>query len=119
ANSIALMQVDLSSRESIRQFARDFDRRYERLHVLVNNAGVWMNEKRRSVDGVEMTWATNVLGYFTLTSALVEKMKASAKDGGARIVDVASVQAYGLEIDDVEYERSKNDGIKAYAQSKQ
>jgi NAD(P)-dependent dehydrogenase (short-subunit alcohol dehydrogenase family) len=117
--NVSLMQLDQSSQASIRRFAKELASAHDRVHVLVNNAGVWLDEKKRSVDGIEMTWATNVLGYFLLTAMMRDLVLAGGKDGGARIVNVASEMARGLDLDDPEFERRPYDGVSAYSQSKQ
>jgi retinol dehydrogenase-13 len=110
------MPVDLASQKSIREFAADFDRRYEKLHILINNAGVWTTTKRLSPDGIEMMWATNVLGYHLLTKLLLPKLKKSTP---ARIINVASSAAKGLDLNDVQYEKRKYNDFTAYSQTKQ
>ena len=116
---VSVMQLDVSSQASIRRFGREFSSLHPKLHVLVNNAGVWLDEKKKSVDGIEMTWATNVLGYFLVTASLRERLLAASERDGARVVVVASEMARGLELDDVEFERRPYHGVAAYAQSKQ
>jgi NAD(P)-dependent dehydrogenase (short-subunit alcohol dehydrogenase family) len=113
---VHVMLVDLASQRSIREFAQEFDRRYQQLHVLVNNAGVWTTTKKLSPDGIEMMWATNVLGYHLLTRLLLPKLKQSTP---ARIVNVASSAAKGLELSDVQYEKRKYNDFTAYSQTKQ
>lgn len=113
---VHVMLVDLSSQRSIREFAAELDRRYDKLHVLVNNAGVWTTTKKQSPDGIELMWATNVLGYHLLTKLLLPKLKQSAP---ARIVNVASSAASGLNLDDVQYEKRKYNDFTAYSQTKQ
>jgi len=114
--AVELAAVDLSSQASIRAFARGLGRRLDRLDVLVNNAGVWTSRKRRSADGIELTWATNVLGYHLATALLLPLLRAS---GRARVVNVASDLAGGLDLTDVQYDRRPFSGRAAYAQSKQ
>ncbi len=113
----AVMEIDTSSQESIRRFAREFQRRYDRLDVLINNAA--MNRgtlpKADSVDGIELTFATNVLGYFLLTQELLGLLKKSAP---SRIINVASTYASDLDLDDLEFDRRPFESFKAYAQSK-
>jgi len=113
----AVMQVDLSDQESIRAFARDFQSKYNRLDVLINNAASnrGMLPKINSVDGIELTFATNVLGYFLLTQELLGLLKKSAP---ARIVNVASTFASDLDLDDLQFEHRPFESFKAYAQSK-
>jgi NAD(P)-dependent dehydrogenase (short-subunit alcohol dehydrogenase family) len=114
---LVVMEIDTSSQESIRGFAREFRRRYRRLDVLINNAA--MNRgilpKINSVDGIELTFATNVLGYFLLTQELLDLLKKSAP---ARIINVASTYASDLDLDDLQFERRPFESFKAYAQSK-
>jgi NAD(P)-dependent dehydrogenase (short-subunit alcohol dehydrogenase family) len=61
------MHIDTSNQQSIHEFAQEFRKRYTRLDVLVNNAGINRSKRQMSVDGIELTFATNVLGYFLLT----------------------------------------------------
>lgn len=113
---LELRLVDLSSRRSTADFAEAFVRDEPRLDVLVNNAGTWSARRKQSAEGVELTWATNMLGYAHLTALLLERLKASAP---ARIVNVASLLARDLDLDDVEFRQRTYAGITAYAQSKQ
>lgn len=114
--SVELALVDLSSQASIRAFAGELAARVGALHVLVNNAGVWQSRKRRSAEGIELTWATNVLGYHLTTALLLPLLRAA---GSARVVNLASDMAGGLDLSDVQYERRAYSGRAAYAQSKQ
>jgi NAD(P)-dependent dehydrogenase (short-subunit alcohol dehydrogenase family) len=113
---VEMAVVDLARHESIRRFARDFSARHPRLDVLVNNAGIWTERRRVSPDGIELTWATNVLGYFLVTELLLPPLKAAGK---ARVVNVASQLAGDLDLHDVQFERRPWSGRVAYAQSKQ
>jgi NAD(P)-dependent dehydrogenase (short-subunit alcohol dehydrogenase family) len=115
-SEVELALVDLSSQASIRDFAAELCSRLRRLDVLVNNAGVWMSRKRRSEDGIELTWATNVLGWQLTTLLLLPLLQAAAR---ARVVNVGSLMAGGLDLGDVEYDRRRYSGRAAYAQSKQ
>lgn len=81
------MICDLGSQKSIEQFASEFKQHYDRLDVLVNNAGVLMRERSLNEDGIESTFAINHLGYFLLTNLLLDVLKRGAT---ARIVNVAS-----------------------------
>jgi NAD(P)-dependent dehydrogenase (short-subunit alcohol dehydrogenase family) len=111
-----LAVVDVASRESVRAFARDIAGRHRKLDALVNNAGIWSERRRRGPDGIELVWATNVLGYFHVTELLLPLLRAAGK---ARVVNVASQLAGGLDLSDVQYERRPWSGRAAYAQSKQ
>lgn len=85
--AVDFLCADLSSQSEIRELAKTFNRRFDRLHVLVNNAGAMFALRRKSVDGIEMTLALNHLGPFLLTTLLVDALKTAAP---ARIVNVSS-----------------------------
>lgn len=108
--------ADLSSQAEVRRLANNFLGRYDRLDVLVNNAGGFFMKRQESVDGIEMTFALNHLNYFLLTHLLLECVQASAP---ARIVNVSSNGHRGARInfDDLQGERIYS-GWRAYAQSK-
>lgn len=116
SGALEVALVDLARQDSIRAFARDLQGRLQSLDVLVNNAGVWSNRRRTSPDGIELTWATNMLGYSLTTELLLPLLRAS---GRGRIVNVASRYAGGLDLDDVQFERRPWAGKDAYRQSKQ
>lgn len=109
------MTVDTSDQNSIRAFADQYRDTYGALDVLVNNAGVLLPERRTSVDGMELTLATNVLGYYLVTTELLDALTAAAP---SRVVNVASTFAYAVDMDDLQFERRPYDGLTAYAQSK-
>ncbi len=115
AADLTVMPVDVSSQDSIRQFAHEYRDRFSGPHVLINNAGIIRSARESSVDGIELTFATNVLGYFLLTLELLDALKS---DAPARIVNVASSYASEPDFDDLEFERRPYDGMQAYAQSK-
>jgi NAD(P)-dependent dehydrogenase (short-subunit alcohol dehydrogenase family) len=108
--------ADLSVQDQVRQLAADFKARYERLDVLVNNAGAIFFRRQVSADGIEMTLTVNHLAYFLLTNLLLEPLKASAP---ARIVNVASNSHLGqhLDFDNLELKRGYNP-MRAYGRSK-
>ena len=110
------MTADLSSQDSVRELAHDFRARYKTLHVLVNNAGVFLPKRVPTVDGLEATFATNHLGHFLLTNLLLDVLKASAP---SRIINLTSSAHYGTEMDfdDLQGEK-KYSGYHAYSQSK-
>ena len=108
---------DLSDLDSVRQFAERFAAHAERLDVLVNNAGVLTEERGVSTDGIELTFATNVLGPFLLTNLLLPLLEQSAP---ARIINVSSGGMYTqrIRVDDLQSERGEFDGQTAYARTK-
>jgi NAD(P)-dependent dehydrogenase (short-subunit alcohol dehydrogenase family) len=105
--------VDLSSAGEIRAFAGNWK---GPLSVMINNAATAPRRRILSAEGVEMQWAVNVLGYFRMISCFSNYMK-NAED--ARIVNVASYWAGGLDLADPEFTRRKYDNDAAYRQSKQ
>jgi NAD(P)-dependent dehydrogenase (short-subunit alcohol dehydrogenase family) len=113
---VELAVFDQARPQQVRAFAERFAREHDRLDVLVNNAGTWLARREETEDGLEKTWATNVLGYFLLTESLRPLLARSAP---ARIVNVASELARDLDLTDVEFRRRPYDGVTAYAQSKQ
>ncbi len=116
SRELEVVTADLSSRRQVRDLVETLVRHHPVLHVLVNNAGVWLERRQESAEGIEMTWATNVLGYFLLTDLLLPALKAAP---AARIVNVASRLAGELDLGDVEFKRRAYSGRVAYAQSKQ
>jgi NAD(P)-dependent dehydrogenase (short-subunit alcohol dehydrogenase family) len=109
--------ADLSSQAQVRRLAEEFLQKHAVLHVLVNNAGVFMADRKTTADGIEYTFSVNHLAPFLLTSLLLEKLKANAP---ARIVTTSSVahRAARIDFDDIGFERRSYGGIKAYGQSK-
>ena len=114
--AVDLLITDLSSQDSIRQLAQSIQDKYDRLDVLVNNAGGVFTDRQLTVDGLEYTFALNHLGYFLLTNLLLDLLKASAP---ARIINLSSeAQSNGtINFDDLQGEQSYS-GIRAYSQSK-
>ena len=112
--SVEYLVADISSQREVRQLVQDYTRRYSRLHVLVNNAGISLLFKREfSPDGIELTFATNHLGPFLLTNLLLDTLKASAP---ARIINVASIAHEWIAFDPERIQRLR--GIRAYSASK-
>ena len=87
-SQVSLMSLDLSSLASVAEFAEAFKARYDRLDVLINNAGVMAPPFSSTADGFEMQFGTNHLGHFALTGYLLPLLEAA--DAG-RIVVVSSV----------------------------
>ncbi|MRH44460.1 SDR family NAD(P)-dependent oxidoreductase [Aquibacillus halophilus] len=86
-SAVVLMQCDLGSKDSIRSFCTTFKDSYQRLDVLVNNAGVILPGRHETSDGFELQFGVNHLGHFLLTKLLLEQIIASAP---ARIINVSS-----------------------------
>lgn len=109
-------ECNLSSLTSVRACADRVRDRFPRIDVLINNASLWTAKPQLSEDGFELAFATNHLGPFLLTQLLLEPLKAA---GGARIVNVASVQHRRADLDlDQLTPSSPYRGLKAYSRSK-
>jgi NAD(P)-dependent dehydrogenase (short-subunit alcohol dehydrogenase family) len=108
---------DLGDLKSVRRFAELLGGETGRLDVLVNNAGTLASERTLSVDGIELTLATNVLGPFLLTNLLVPLLEQSKP---ARIINVSSGGMYTQQIhlEDLQMEHEDFDGPTAYARTK-
>lgn len=99
-HAIAFFPADLSSQAEIRHLAQEVQGQYPHLHVLMNNVGNVQPERTQTVDGLELTFALNVVAPFLLTNLLFPVLQASAP---ARIINVSSmVYRYGagLDVDD-------------------
>lgn len=83
---VDLLVADLSSQKAVRQLASEFTSRYDRLHVLVNNAGIALTKRTVTEEGLEKVFAVNYLAPFLLTNLLLEALKSSVP---ARVVNVA------------------------------
>ena len=101
---VNLMQVDMSSQGSIRQFTREFLERYGELHVLIHNAANFdhtQKERVLTLEGVETVFATNHLGPFLMTHLLLNVLKDSAP---SRVITVASKGLLTYPFLDIEFE---------------
>ena len=122
-DGVAFLSADLSSLAEVRELAATIKRRYDRLDVLVNNAGAMSADRDETVDGFELTFAMNVVSPFLLTHELLPLLRQSAP---SRIVNV-NTQSFDLpwpftgyatpNLDDVQLETDYN-GMKAYVRSK-
>ena len=114
---VDLILCDLSSQESIRKFVSEFKSKYQKLHVLINNAGVMLSKRGISVDGFEMNFAVNHLAPFLLTNLLLDALKKSAP---SRIINVSSAahRMAKIDFDDLQSEKRKYRLMKIYGASK-
>jgi NAD(P)-dependent dehydrogenase (short-subunit alcohol dehydrogenase family) len=101
---VELIQVDMSSQDSIRHFVDEFNSRYERLNVLIHNAANFDHAQKKPVfssDRLEIVFATNHLGPFLMTHLLLDVLKASAP---SRIITVASKGLITFPFLDIEFD---------------
>ena len=111
------LQMDLASLSSVRGAAAEVQERWDRLDVLINNAGVILSGRQESPEGLELTMATNHFGHFLLTALLMDRLKASAP---ARIVNVSSTAHRGarsIGLDDLQSQQGYT-AMGAYNRSK-
>jgi len=106
---------DLSSQAAVRSWAEEL-RQAEPLDVIVHNAGVWLNEPSKTVDGRETTWAVNHLAPFLLTNLLLDRLLARPH---SRVINVSSIghRSASIRFDDPDHFGGFN-GMTAYCQSK-
>lgn len=110
-------RLDVADLDSVRRFVKWFEKDFDRLDVLVHNAGVLVHERTTTAQGVETTFATHVLGPFVLTHLLRGQLR---KGDASRVIWVTSGGMYTTALDaaDLQYERRPFDGVKAYARCK-
>jgi NAD(P)-dependent dehydrogenase (short-subunit alcohol dehydrogenase family) len=113
--TVHVVRCDLASLRSVREAVRVVRRDFEKIALLINNAGIVSTLHRMSVDGFELTFATNHLGPFLLTQLLLDRM---ADDG--RIVTVSSRVHYQgkLDLTRIADPKARYRARAAYAQSK-
>ena len=91
SDAINMLVADLSSMDEVRRLAAEFRAIYNRLDVLLNNAGAFFSDFQVSADGYEMTFALNHLSYYLLTNLLLDNLLQTAEEQGeARIINVSS-----------------------------
>jgi NAD(P)-dependent dehydrogenase (short-subunit alcohol dehydrogenase family) len=113
--------ADLASFSDIRRAADDLRAQHDRLHVLINNAGVFSQARALSADGFELTLAVNHLAPFLMTLLLLPMLRAASQPAApARVITVSSIahQRGRIRLDDLHLERTPYDGYQAYAASK-
>jgi NAD(P)-dependent dehydrogenase (short-subunit alcohol dehydrogenase family) len=112
---VDLLVGDLSAQENVRSLAEQFKVRYDRLDVLINNAGLASSKRELTEDGIESNFAVNVIAPFLLTNLLMDHLKSSAS---ARVITLTGGEAKGLiDLDNLQAEQSF-DGLNSYSHSK-
>ena len=117
APDVRVEVCDLSSLASVRGLASRILERDDPVHVLVHNAGVLVHQRQETRDGIELTFATNVLGPYLLTTLLLDRLRGSAP---ARVLFVTSGGMYTqrLAVDDLQSREGPFDGPAVYSRSK-
>ena len=119
---VQLHLVDLSSIAQTKAFCRAFSRSQQPLHVLVNNAGCMVHKRTMTAEGLELNFATNVAGTYTITEELLPVLRrCNSPDYVSRVITVSSggMLTEDLEVDDLQSERVPDgDALYIYAQNK-
>ncbi|MEM7117362.1 MAG: oxidoreductase [Chloroflexota bacterium] len=113
-----IMQLDLASQKSVHAFAAAFNAKFDRLDVLVNNAGIMMVPYGKTEDGLERQMGTNHFGHFALTGLLIDLLKATPN---ARVVSISSSgHRFGsMDFDNLLFEDGKDyTPMRSYGRSK-
>jgi NAD(P)-dependent dehydrogenase (short-subunit alcohol dehydrogenase family) len=114
---VALQELDLGSLESVRTAADELRAKYDRVDLLINNAGLMYPPKGTTTEGFELQFGTNHLGHFAFTGLLIDRLLPVP---GSRVVTVSSIGHRlnaAIHFDDLNWERSYN-RVAAYGQSK-
>ncbi len=116
-NDFEIIMVDMASLDSIRTFATESLNKFDRVDILINNAGVFQPKRTMTVDGFETTFAVNHLAPFLVTSLLLPLLR---NGGESRIVNLGSDSHYygKLRMDDLMFDKRRYSGFKAYAASR-
>jgi NAD(P)-dependent dehydrogenase (short-subunit alcohol dehydrogenase family) len=115
SRDVHLLLADLSVQQGVRQLADEVGRRFDRLDVLVNDAGVDVGRRQTTADGLELTFAVNYLAPFLLTSLLLGQLTRSAP---SRVLNVVSSAHHGGEIDFDDLQSERHFSQKTYNSSK-
>lgn len=116
--NVHLLLCDLSSQQQVHEAAEQFQQRFQKLDILINNAGVILGNKRKeSEDGIEMTFAINHLGHYSLTLLLLDLLKQSPT---GRVISVSSEshRRAHFHIHDLQLKEHPYNGYNAYCISK-
>ena len=117
-DDVQVVALDLADLASVRKAADDILTRWDRLDVLVNNAGGTWTHRQQTAQGYEYTFGVNHLGGFYLTNLLLDRLRAGSP---SRVVCVTSLGHHfardGMRFDDLQSER-RYEGMDAYCRSK-
>ena len=100
---VDFLLADLSAQKNVRALAEQFKARYERLDVLINNAGLVESERRLTEDGVEAIFSVNAVAPFLLTHLLMDSLKASSSP---RVITVTGGDVVPIDLENLQGEKS-------------
>ena len=115
-SKVELVIADLAEMKDVRRAAEEIKSRHSKIHVLMNNAAVFLPKRETTSDGLEKTFATNYLSHFLLTHLLLDQIKAAAP---SRIINVATkTTGLSLDVDDLQLEKRGYSIMKAVGPTK-
>ena len=115
SQQVDLLLADISTQAGVRSLSDQFKAKYDRLDVLINNAGLAASARQLTEDGVESNFAVNAITPFLLTHLLMDRLKSSAS---ARVINLTGGEAKGvIDLDNLQAERSFS-GLNSYSHSK-
>ncbi|WP_241191453.1 oxidoreductase [Deinococcus psychrotolerans] len=117
AGSVSVMALDLGNLDSVRSFAEAFKAKYDRLDLLINNAGIMVPPQGETEQGFETQFGVNHLAHFALSAQLIDLLNATP---GARVISVSSTaHRFGqMDFDDLNWKTRPYNAWQAYGQSK-
>jgi NAD(P)-dependent dehydrogenase (short-subunit alcohol dehydrogenase family) len=115
--AVEMAVADMSVLRDVRRLAAELGDRLPEIHVLINNAGALFNQREETVEGIEKSFAVNLLGPYALSRLLLPTLRRSRP---ARIINVASGGMYtqAIDMDDLESVKTPYNGPGAYARAK-
>ena len=110
---LVVMELDLASLDSVRNFVEAFRRKFDRLDLPISSAGVMIPPYGKTADGFELQMGTNHFGHFALTGLLIDVL---AHTPAARVVNVSSMAHRGgkIDFDDLNWESRSYTAWRAY-----
>jgi retinol dehydrogenase-12 len=114
---VEMLPADLSVMKNVKALAEAFTEKFDRLDVLLNNAGLILSDRRVTADGFETTFAVNHLAPFLLTRELLGVLKESAPSRVVTVASIAHRRVPGLDFDDLMSEKDYG-AFDVYSKSK-
>ena len=116
-DSVEMMLCDMSDLTNVSKLHAEFSAKFNRLDVLLNNAGAMWGRREKTAQGHEMTFGVNHLGYFAMTQAFLPLLKSTE---GSRIINTASEahKMASLKLDDLNREKKRYSQWRTYGNSK-
>ncbi len=118
---IEAVTLDLARLDGVRAAGEEIASKFAAIDLLINNAGVMFTPPGTTADGFELQFGVNHLGHYLLTTLLLPRLRAAAAaSGDARVVTLSSEahRRWGIDLDDINFERRGYDTFLAYGQAK-